>query len=45
MSKEFQEWWKSLTIVERRVLGPNAAKFVWDAAFKAGQESAKKQEK
>ena len=35
----------SLTMVERRVIGPNTAKFVWDAAYKAGQEAAKQQEK
>jgi hypothetical protein len=43
MDKVFQEWWVSLTPVERRVIGPNTAKFVWDAAYHKGFEEGHKE--
>jgi hypothetical protein len=33
----------SLTPVERRVIGPNTAKFVWDAAYHKGFEEGHKE--
>ncbi len=43
MSSPFEEWWMSITAVERRVIGPNTAKFVWDAAYHKGFEEGHKE--
>lgn len=40
---KFEEWWVTLTPVERRVIGANVGKFVWDSAYKAALEAAQKE--
>lgn len=36
----FDAWWETLTDAERRLLGENNAKFVWNVAFKEGYSAA-----
>lgn len=35
----FEEWWESITDAERKMLGQNNAKFVWDQAQQQQQEN------
>lgn len=40
---KFEEWWITITPVERRVIGASVGKFVWDSAYKAARESLEKE--
>ena len=40
---KFEDWWKTITPVERRVIGATVGKFVWDSAYKAVKEAAEKE--
>jgi len=42
---KFEDWWKTIDSVERRIIGAPTGKFVWDAAFKAAKESLEKEQK
>jgi hypothetical protein len=41
---KFEDWWKTITPVERKVIGANVGKFVWDSAYKAALEAVKKEQ-
>jgi hypothetical protein len=41
---KFEDWWKTITPVERKVIGANVGKFVWDSAYKAALEVVKKEQ-
>lgn len=40
---KFEDWWKTITPVERRVIGASVGKFVWDSAYKAAKETIEKE--
>lgn len=42
---KFEEWWVTITPVERRVIGAGVGKFVWDSAYKAAKEALEKEAK
>ncbi len=41
---KFEDWWITITPVERRVIGAGVGKFVWDSAYKAALEAVQKQQ-
>lgn len=41
----FEEWWVTISPVERRIIGAHTGKFIWDQAYKAARESLEKQQK
>ncbi len=41
---KFEDWWVTITPVERRVIGVGVGKFVWDSAYKAAIEAVKKEQ-
>lgn len=40
---KFEDWWKTITPVERRVIGASVGKFVWDSAYRAAKEATEKE--
>jgi len=42
---KFEQWWITLTPVERRVIGAATGKFVWDSAYKYLKEALEKEYK
>jgi len=42
---KFEEWWVTITPVDRRVIGASVGKYIWDAAYKAARESIEKEYK
>lgn len=42
---KFEEWWVTITPVERKVIGAGVGKFVWDSAYKAAREALEKEYK
>lgn len=40
---KFEEWWVTLTPVDRRVIGAATGKFVWDSAYKYVKETLEKE--
>lgn len=42
---KFEDWWKTIDSVERRIIGAATGKFIWDAAYKAAIESLHKEHK
>ena len=42
---KFEEWWITLSPVERKVIGANTGKFVWDSAYKHVKEEFAKEQK
>ena len=42
---KFEDWWITITPVERRVIGAGVGKFVWDSAYKAAREAIEKENK
>lgn len=40
---KFEDWWTTLTPVERRIIGAPTGKFVWDSAYKHIKESLEKE--
>jgi hypothetical protein len=40
---KFEDWWVTITPVERKVIGVGIGKFVWDSAYKAAKEALEKE--
>jgi 3-oxoacyl-[acyl-carrier-protein] synthase III len=40
---KFEEWWVTISPVERRIIGANTGKFIWDQAYKAAREALEKE--
>ena len=34
----FDDWWKTLTVAEQKLIGYNVAKFVWEQALVLGKK-------
>ncbi len=41
---KFEQWWITLTPVERRVIGAPTGKFVWDSAYKYLKDALEKEQ-